>query len=91
MMADTSAHTRVGHIVCHIAKPRSFKHFWPLIDTFLEHVTESWPVVVKDYDTSESGKSRPVVCFGVYMSRMDSNIAEAIEPIEGRLKLSKRI
>ena len=76
-------------IVCFVSKPRAFENFWPVIDIFLSHVAEPWPVMIKDYHASARSSNTPIICFGVYMSRMDSNIAEAVEPVGGKLTIEK--
>lgn len=72
-----------GAISCHISRPNSHPQFHPVIETFMTSVKGGLPINTQEYDGSDAAKQQPIVCFGVYMSRMDSNIKEALERVEG--------
>ena len=49
----------------------------------MSDISSLLPLSERDYDNSDVAKAGPVLLFGVYMSRMDSNIAEALESVPG--------
>ena len=69
--------------ICYYSCPDSHEHFQPIVDTFLSTVVADMPIRLIKYDRSDSAKQHPVICFGFYMSCMDSDINEALQRVEG--------